>query len=169
MSLLKTKEILKDDSFSLLERTFSKIKKKYNLSTEEILQLLEKKKEKAIELPISIFNNYNLSALETIVKYLKEELKLRFCEIAFLLNRDDRTIWDSYNSSRQKMSSKLPIEPSLYSVPIHIFTNRKLAVLEALTQYLKDEFNLRYCEIASLLNRDDRTIWTVYQRAKRKR
>ena len=54
-------------------------------------------------------------------------------------------------------------------IPVVMFTERSLSVLENLIEYLKDNFNLRYCKIASLLNRNDRTIWTVYKRAKRKR
>ena len=164
----KTEYIYKDDTFGLLERTFATLQNKYNLSSEEIIQLLAKRKKETILLPISIFQNDKLSALETITKYLKEELKLRFCEIAFLLNRDDRTIWDAYASAQHKMKEKLPVEPSRYSIPLDIFHDRTFAVLEVLTSYLKDICGLRYCQIATLLNRDDRTIWTVYQRAKRK-
>ena len=36
-------------------------------------------------------------------------------------------------------------------------------------EYLKDKLNLTYHEIAVLLNRDDRTIWTCYNIAKKKR
>jgi len=163
-----TEHIEKDDSFALLERTLARVQDKFNLTPEEILNLLDKKKKHTITIPLSIFQNDELSSLEMISKYLKEELNLRFCEIAFLLNRDDRTIWDAYNSSQEKMKERLTVEPSRYSVPLTVFHNRTLAVLEAITQYLKDECDLRYCQIARLLNRDDRTIWTVYQRAKKK-
>ncbi|MDP4012450.1 MAG: hypothetical protein Q8R00_02485, partial [Candidatus Nanoarchaeia archaeon] len=43
--------------------------------------------------PISVFNNKELSALETICKYLKENKHYNYHEIAQLLNRNDRTIW----------------------------------------------------------------------------
>jgi hypothetical protein len=163
------KEVVSDDSFKLLERTLSKLEEKYELTSEEILNLIEKQKKQIIQLPISIFQNDSLSALETISKYLKENLKMRFCEIAFVLNRDDRTVWDAYSSSQQKMPESLRIEDSKYSIPVYIFRERNVAVLEVLTEFLKDECNLRFCQIAALLNRDDRTIWTVYQRIKKKR
>ena len=54
-------------------------------------------------------------------------------------------------------------------VPLRIFQNRGLAPLEAISEYLKDEKELTYHQIAELLNRDDRTIWTCYNRAKKKR
>jgi len=54
-------------------------------------------------------------------------------------------------------------------IPTYIFQDRTLSVLEAISEYLKDSKNLTYHEIAVLLNRDDRTIWTCYNRAKAKR
>ncbi len=54
------------------------------------------------------------------------------------------------------------------SIPSDIFKNRDLAVLESLVKYLKEDKDFSYAEIADLLNRDDRTIWTVYSRAKKK-
>ena len=58
--------------------------------------------------------------------------------------------------------------PSLM-IPSFVFKDRRLKVLEVLVEYLKENHNLNYHEIAILLNRDDRTIWTVYQRALKKR
>ena len=55
------------------------------------------------------------------------------------------------------------------NIPCSILNDRNVAVLEAITEYLKDKKHLTYHEIAVLLNRDDRTIWTCYYRAKRKR
>jgi hypothetical protein len=54
-------------------------------------------------------------------------------------------------------------------VPAALFRDRSLAVMEVLVEYLHDDQKLAYHEIAKLLNRDDRTIWTVYHRAKQKR
>jgi hypothetical protein len=52
-------------------------------------------------------------------------------------------------------------------VPLSIFPN-KIGALEAIVKYLKENIKMNYSEIAELLNRDDRTIWTVYQRALKK-
>lgn len=54
-------------------------------------------------------------------------------------------------------------------LPTSIFLDRSVSVLEAISEHLKDKENLSYHEIAVLLNRDDRTIWTCYHRAKKKR
>ena len=67
------------------------------------------------------------------------------------------------------MEQRFLIEYSKFYIPIFVFKDRSLSVLEAITEYLKEELHLRYCQIAALLNRDDRTIWTVYNRAKKKR
>ncbi|HLD04640.1 MAG TPA: hypothetical protein VJG90_02875 [Candidatus Nanoarchaeia archaeon] len=58
---------------------------------------------------------------------------------------------------------------SFLSIPTKIFQDRRLAVLESIVLFLKEEQELSFHEIAILLNRDDRTIWTVYNRVKKKR
>ena len=52
-------------------------------------------------------------------------------------------------------------------LPISIF-NEKLGMLEAASLYLKDEQNLSFKEIARLLKRNYKTIWTSYNKAKKK-
>ncbi len=121
-------------------------------------------------LPINIFNNDSLSSLETVTKYMKEELNYRFRDIALLLNRSQKTVWDAYDNSKKKMDSRFSLDKNIkFLIPSFVFKDRSLSFLEALTEYLKDNLNLRYCQISSLLNRDPRTIWTVYYRAKNKR
>lgn len=128
----------------------------------------DKSKNEQILLPVCIFNNSSLSALEAISKFLKEEKGMRYCEISSILNRDSKTIWGAYNNAKRKMSERLNIENSCFQLPFYIFKDRTFGTLEVIVRHLKEELNLRYCQIASLLNRDDRTIWTVYNRVKRK-
>jgi len=52
-------------------------------------------------------------------------------------------------------------------LPISIF-NEKLGMLEAASLYLKDELKLSFNEIAKLLKRNYKTIWTSYNQAKKK-
>lgn len=54
-------------------------------------------------------------------------------------------------------------------IPVEVLQDRSVSVLEAITEYLKDKKHMTYHEIADMLNRDDRTIWTCYYRAKKKR
>jgi len=57
----------------------------------------------------------------------------------------------------------------ILQIPLSVLQDRSVAVLESIVEYLKEEKNLKYSEIATLLNRDQRTIWTVYNRVKKKR
>ena len=106
--------------------------------------------------------------LEALAKYLKEELNLRYHKIASLLNRDDKVIWMTYNNAKKKFKKRLIADKQAIWIPIFIFANRKIGALEALTKYLKEELKLTNYEIAGILNRDNRTIWTSYNRAKNK-
>jgi hypothetical protein len=54
------------------------------------------------------------------------------------------------------------------AIPIEILQNRDFSAMEAVVCYLKEEHGLTYSEIASVLNRDDRTVWTTYHRAQKK-
>ncbi|MCK5025353.1 MAG: hypothetical protein KAS15_02095, partial [Nanoarchaeota archaeon] len=53
------------------------------------------------------------------------------------------------------------------SLPAAILANRKLSPLENIVSFFKNK-GMRYSEIAAILNRDDRTIWTVSKRAELK-
>ena len=54
-------------------------------------------------------------------------------------------------------------------VPTNIFLDRESSILEALVEYLKEEYKLKYTEIGKLTNRDQRNIRTIYLRIKNKR
>ena len=153
-----------DSDFIKLKEIIEKLRLKYKISSSDILNQIDKKE---ILIPCEIFNE-KLSGLETICKYLKENLDLTNKEISALLNRDERTIWQAYDSSKKKLSNKIIIEFSKYYLPISIFVDRNYAILESIVKYLKENYNLSYHEIAILLKRNDRTIWTVYNRAKKK-
>ena len=75
------KGIEEDKSFQILKLAHDASKEKYKLASNEILSLIEEKPISKDLLPISIFDNKELSCLETVVKYLKEEFKLRFSKI----------------------------------------------------------------------------------------
>lgn len=60
------------------------------------------------------------------------------------------------------------VDDRYVNIPSFVFRDRDLAALEALVVYLKDSQGMTYAQIAKLLNRDDRTIWTTYKRAKQK-
>jgi len=140
--------------------------KKYQFikSIDDLFKIIE---VQGINIPIDIFVK-ELTILEAIVKYLKEEKNFSLTNIANLLKRDERNIWHAYNSTKKKYPDHLKFEISKILVPVSIFENKKLSVFEILVSYLKSNLSLKFSEIASLLNRDARTIWTVWSRARRK-
>ncbi len=140
------------------------LKKNLDKISSEFLDSLKKEK---ISIPSSIFN-HKLTVLESIVKYLKENQNLSYAEISGLIGRDQRNLWHTYYSSSKKSKPIFVIKESEFLIPLSIFSNRKLSILENLVFYLKQEFNLSYHKIAVVIRRNDRTVWTVYQKAKRK-
>lgn len=54
------------------------------------------------------------------------------------------------------------------TLPLDIFKDRRLGMLEAAVVYLTDTKKLSFNEIAKLLNRDNRTIWATYHKAQKK-
>jgi hypothetical protein len=139
---------------------------KLGLTPEQILSLPQDKNDLLI--PLSIFSNTKLSGLELICKYLKEELKIHLPEIATLIGRNYKTIWATYAEATKKQTEPLAISNSEYYIPVSILADEKLSVLESIVSYLKDSLGLRFTEISSELHRDQRNIWTVYKRAKKK-
>lgn len=124
------------------------------------------------EIPVAVLFDRHVSCFESVVEYLKENKQLSYKQIALLTNRDERTIWTVYNRAKKKRNGEIPsykIKKHPVAVPISIFADREVSVLETISEYLKDSLNLNYHEIAELTNRDDRTIWTSYNRAKNKR
>jgi hypothetical protein len=84
---------------------------------------------------------------------------------------NDRLAKDSNRLIKKNEDDNSPGNPDklFINVPSFIFRDRSVAVLESLVEYLRDIKKMNYHEIAIMLNRNDRTIWTVYHRAKKKR
>ncbi|MBI3027876.1 hypothetical protein HYY70_07240 [Candidatus Woesearchaeota archaeon] len=53
------------------------------------------------------------------------------------------------------------------SVPVAIFSG-KLSPAEALTKFLKENYEMEYDDIAKLIGRDERSVWANYKRAVKK-
>ena len=90
----------------LLEIIIKKLKKKYKFSSKELLELISKE---SFEIPVSIFRK-EIGSLESIVKYMKENLNMKYVEIAKALGRDERTIWTSYKKSKEKFPEAFAIK-----------------------------------------------------------
>jgi hypothetical protein len=120
--------------------------------------------EDEIYLPISIFKS-SMAPLQALVKYLKETRGLRNRSIASLLDRDVRTVWSTYAAVKSKKTS--PVQETGDVIPLSIFKSSKLSILESLVSYLRQK-GLSYADIARLIGKDQRTVWTVNARFKRK-
>ncbi len=159
---------LPQDKLDLLE-TMMKIEKLKELrqaqeiSTEDILKAIKAKKE---GVPISLFDS-GLAPSEALIKYLKDNLKLNYHKIAELLNRDDRTVWATYQNASKKIKGEIEISSKGISIPVSIFANRKLSILESLVNYLINK-GRSYKEISELIGKDQRNIWTINSRAGKK-
>lgn len=131
------------------------------LEPRELRKRIEKK---SVIIPVSLFSCAPLSSLEAMTVYLKEKKNLRFCEIAHILGRNQVAINTTYRAAKKKYPLPIAPIPSEYCIPCFIFSKRSLSVLENIVSYLKTEYQLPNHEIARLLNKDPRTIWTVLQR-----
>ncbi|MFA5952960.1 MAG: hypothetical protein WC812_00005, partial [Candidatus Pacearchaeota archaeon] len=152
----------------LVEVILEKLSDKHNILKSEILKILKSSEKNNYEIPLGIFSR-DLGALESVVKYLKENLKMSYKEISEKLNRDERTIWNVYANAIKKSKKVFSFDSNnLEKVPLSIFDNKNLTILESLIIYLKDKRNLKYTEISKLIDRDQRNVWTVYTRAKHK-
>lgn len=155
------KELLGDPRSQELQKLLDELRDEYGLSYEEIIEFVVKE----VEIPLEIFNK-NLSSLEAISKYLIENLKFGQKAIALLTNRSQKTIWQAYNSQKKKYPRKIIVKNKKPSFPLSILRNRKLSVLESIVLYLRDSLKLTNHQIAHLLKRNYKTVWTVYHRAK---
>ena len=116
------------------------------------------------------------SSLQAIVLYLKNVHKISFSEIARLLGRDPRTIWTTYENAKKSIGAinydalldKKANPYSEYNIPLNIFSSRNMSVLESIVFHMKVNYGLSTHEISLILNKNYRTIWTVYKRAIKK-
>ena len=138
--------------------------KLYDLDNEQLKEIISEHLKNNY-VPIEIFSINKLNPLEAIVKYLKENKNLKFSEISKLLDRDARTIWTTYNNT--KIKSKISGK-SVFLIPLKIFKNKNLSILESLVKYLRNDSRLSLSEIAKILSRDQRNIWKVYNNSIRK-
>jgi hypothetical protein len=150
---------------------FEFIEGKYNISKDELLKLIEDKRSTrdiVDGIPVSILNSTVLSSLEAIVKFLRENRDLSYNIIGEKLSRNPKTLAVTYAVARRKMPEMFAknIENDVNIIPFITFSD-KLSILESVCVYLKSQNN-SYADIARMLNKDQRTIWTVCMRAEKK-
>jgi hypothetical protein len=147
-----------------LEIFEDKLKNKYGSDIENIFNEFKSGEENVV-VPISIFKEKD-GAAEILTKYLRENLLLKFSEIAKLIKRDQRTVGINYKNA-VKNKRKIKLKKSSATIPIEIFSNRKMSILESIIFYLREK-EFKNSEIAIMLERDPRNISTLYSRVMKK-
>ncbi len=128
--------------------------------------------ESDILIPTSIFYNRKISFLEAIVKWLREEKKLRYSEISTLTERDQRNIWTIYDRASKKTKAAQKNEKrktskassAIAEIPISATRNRSVSIMESVVLFMR-ESGFTNQQVAILLNRSRKTVSTVYRRA----
>lgn len=128
-------------------------------------RVLSRVSSTTLYIPSCIFNK-KLSSFETIVKFLKESYGLSIQEISRLLGKKKQSVWRAYKEAYLKFKESFEVTNLYFPIPVDIFKDSEHSLLETLVVFLKEKYDLSYSQIASLLMRDDRTIWTVYHRTK---
>jgi len=154
------------DALNILQLLLEHLQNQYNVCPEEALRLIKEKEELVV--PLSVFERYELTFLEALVKYLHENQNMRFSGIAKALNKNPVSIWGCYKKSKTKHPNQFSPDLSKGDVPVAIFINRNLTISEALVHYLSQQKKMRHVDIAQLLHRDSRTIWSLAKRALKK-
>ncbi|MFA6088776.1 MAG: hypothetical protein WC755_02850 [Candidatus Woesearchaeota archaeon] len=162
-SELLLKALTKEQTMQLLFSLVKNMKDEFAITNDEIMSQLQYGGSK-YKIPIDIFAN-DLSPAESLVKYMKENLTMKYSEIARELNRDDRGIWSTYNIGSKKHPLLFESKSDIF-VPCDIFKDRRFSVLENLIIYLKEEKNIEIKDIATKLVKTQSTIYTVYRRAR---
>ena len=160
----RIEEFLSVQSKATLRALLSRIAAEHEIRLATLKTLSQ---EEIYCVPIELFSLRELSSLEIIVKHLRESYGLPHKRIAGLLERSLTTITTTWSAAPRKHPGKFPITESVLSIPILMLKDRRLSVLEHLVTYLA-QFGLTNHQIAKILHRDDRTIWTVLHRARGK-
>ncbi len=137
----------------------------YSISKQDFSDLILEKDE--ILVPLSIFS-LGLAPLQSLVKYLKQNLRLKNKEISSLISRDSKVVWNSYNQANKKHPSIISVKKSLPNIPLAYFQNKEQTIFESLVCYMKEDLKLAVKQISQNLNKKPSTIYTVYNRVKNK-
>jgi len=158
------KKVVLDEDIVRIKSLFEKLHKKYGDKAVELIKQLEQEEF----VPLSIFSS-KTSPLESLCYYMHKEKNHNLSEIGELLGRSQKTVWQAVNDAKKKNTSfNVNTIDERYNIPVSLFSDRTFSILENLCIYLRDNFHLKYSEIAFLLNKNQRTIWTCCNRAKKK-
>lgn len=155
----------RDEAIKLFGSVVDFLRENYGVSLQELVEI-NQQTPKEISVPAGVFS-FLLSPSEALCKYLKEKFEFNFHELGKLIGRDERSVWTSYRRAIKKMPSSFYIEERIL-IPVSIFKDRKLSILEHVVVYLKDNLKFTNYKTAKLLNKKPGAIYTAYKRAKKK-
>lgn len=136
------------------------------LQLPELIKTFQAAKQEA-SIPLSIFTSA-LDPAEALYKFLKENEKLSFQQIASELHRDQKSVWATYQRSAKKKKQVFLIQEEKYFLPLSIFKKRKYSFLESVVFYLNSVYYLSNKQIAKLLQRTPNTVAVLLKRARDK-
>jgi len=161
------KEAAGVDAESVVHEFLDYLDRKYGVSKADLNRLISKEKEE-LTVPVEILGNRKLGCMEAVVKFLRENMDLGYSRISELLGRSRSTIGVMYHTATRKLGERFSDYPtSNHQIPLSSFRQKRYTALEAVVMSLIER-KLRVCQIAELLNRDYRTVYTIYRRGKRK-
>ncbi len=106
-----------------------------------------------------------VQAMKLIADELKEKYSMSKEETLSLLVDELR---EKYDLTQENVARLVRKETKkVIRVPISVFS-AKLGALESVCKYLHENEGMKYSEIARAINRDDRTVWTACNKAKKK-
>ena len=129
----------------------------------DIIQAFSKSDTPRDGFPASIFST-ELTPFESICTFLVEQRSMKYKDIAQLVHRDTAIVGITYRRARKKHPAALPMHSEVI-VPFDIFSER-MTLFESIVLHLTKTHTV--AQIAALLNRKYRTIWTGYSRARKK-
>ncbi len=172
---LKEKDISQDllqellanlSSEQLLKQLLRQMQREQCLELTKLVSLFQEAKQEA-GVPLSLFAQ-KMPPAGALCKYLKENKQFSNKEIAGLLNRDQKSIWGSYQRAKKKKLWKQGQKQEAYYLPISIFSNRSLSLLESVVLHLHQTYNLTNPQIAKLLHKSPNSMAVLLKRAKEK-
>ena len=150
----------------LLKIILQKLCQEQDLQLPELIHTFQEAKEEA-SIPLPIFS-YSLEPAEALYKFLKENEGLSFQRIAQELNRDQKSVWASYQRAEKKNRKKFSFQNKCYFLPLSLFKNRSYSILESVVFYLHSTHHLSNKDIAALLHKTPNTVAVLMKRARDK-
>lgn len=151
-----------DTRFLKLQELLASLELEHELPAQEIIRLAQETR-----IPLSLYAG-GLSTLELTTKYLVENIGWTLSQTARTLHRSRQNVGQAYRHAKLKMPENFAPEISDHDIPLIVLLHPKRSLLESVVCYLREDHHLTFSIIAKMLYRDPRTIWTTYQRAKKK-